>query len=350
MAKRNLSIIFAFFLCLCLINPSVASVTLRRHHPLRYTVKPGDTLWGIAAKFLIKPWQWQALWEKNKHVRNPHILYPGNIIHLIHVNGRPYLRVKNGGTIKLSPKIRWEKFYTPIPTIPISDIKHYLSGSMIFNSKKQLSKLPYVLELQTEHVGGMMGSEFYARGLTSKNIKQYTIYKTGIAYRDPKTKRVLGYEAVEVGHAKLIKYGDPATFVITRQTQEIKPGNRLMPDKGRIFTANFMPRPPHGKIQGRIVAILDKGIQSIGHLFIVAINLGQCNDMKPGYVLTIKQPGKTIIDKFQTKSVNQRIKLPSSNAGEIMIFRTFKNMSYALVMQSTQLIHIGDIIETPNVS
>ncbi len=323
-----------------------AGVVLKRNHPSRYIVKAGDTLWGVAAKFLKYPWQWQDLWEHNSHIRNPHVLYPGNLVKLIYKKGRPYLTLASGGTIKLSPKIRKQKLYTPIPTIPVSSIKHFLAGAQIVG-KHMLDRSPYILTLSKEHLSGATGVEFYARGFCNRHQKKYVVFKKGNTYRDPDTKKIIGYEAVDVARATMIKYGDPSKFVINRLTQEVLPGYRLLPDTGEHFKTDFIPRPPKFRIDAKIAGVADKDLENVGSLYTVVLNRGSACGLRPGHVLDVYEPGRKIHDEYTTNHKKKMVQLPDERIGELMVFRTFKNMSYAIVLQANMDINYGDLVTNP---
>ena len=52
-----------------------------------YTVKKGDTLWGISSRFMSNPFLWPKLWQRNPYITNPHHIYPGNPVRLTPLEG-----------------------------------------------------------------------------------------------------------------------------------------------------------------------------------------------------------------------------------------------------------------------
>jgi hypothetical protein len=328
---------------------SSPSPKLRKNYPARYVVKAGDTLWSVASKYLVHPQNWQQLWENNEHIRNPHVLYPGNILEMVNVSGRHYLRLASGGTLKLSPKIRKKALYTPIPTLPVSEIKRFLTKAYIFD-KDTLSNKPYVLTFTKQHLSGLTDTKFYARGLCNRFDKNYTIFEQGKIYKDPDTKKILGYEAVDVGEAKLLKKGDPSVLRAVHLNQELKPGDRLVVHQGQVFKNDFMPRPVNFKLcNGKIIDIYRNGIETIGKLSVVVLNKGFREGFRRGHVVEIKDHARKFFDKIGRNKRHAKVTLPSSIVGEAMVFRVFRHMSYALVLQTDGIIHVGDSIVKPSV-
>ena len=105
--------------------------------PSQYTVRSGDTLWDISGKFLRQPWRWPALWGMNRQqIRNPHLIYPGQILYLIQRDGRAYLSTTApagaNGDIRLSPRVRGNGLDNEaILSIPASDIEPFLTRPLV---------------------------------------------------------------------------------------------------------------------------------------------------------------------------------------------------------------------------
>jgi len=75
-----LAVILAMMLPPVFAEPDATEV--KQETGFYYTVKKGDTLWDISNHFFDSPWLWPDLWSQNKQIQNPHLIYPGNRIHL----------------------------------------------------------------------------------------------------------------------------------------------------------------------------------------------------------------------------------------------------------------------------
>jgi len=340
--KRILGLVFA----LMVFGLAQAdTVKLNPNHPDKYVVVRGDTLWDISGRFLQNPWQWPEIWHINQQIANPHLIYPGDTINLIYVDGKPRLVVNRGSkTVKLTPKGHIIPLDQAINTIPLGAIKQFLKEPTIVG-KNALDKAPYIVAHKGEHLATSSNDSIYVRGIKDTSIRKYSVVRAGNTYIDPTTKEVLGYEALFVGNAKLYRTGDPATLRLTRTVRETLIGDRLIPSGDDKFDANFIPRPPSSQIDGRILAVLD-GVNQIGKNQVVVINKGSREGLKPGHVLDIYQAGATIDDSV-TKKRGDVVTLPDEKAGTLMIFRTFEKVSYALVMKSSRNMNVMDIVRNP---
>jgi len=331
--------------CAALIAGSIfaADVVLNPNHPDRYVVVKGDTLWDISAKFLRDPWYWPEIWYVNPQVANPHLIYPGDVLTLVYIDGKPQLRLDQG-TDKLSPRIRVESLEQAIPTIPIDAIKQFLTKPLLV-SQDELNRAPYVVASADEHVVTGAGDRVYARGIDGEDIGLFDIYEPGGALIDPDTKEVLGYEAIYVGEGAVKRFGDPATLLLTETTREARIGDRLWPTSQEKPMTHFLPHPAPPGTEGRIISVLS-GVREIGQFNVVAINRGSADGMEIGHVMKIFQTGETIRDNVGSKRA-ELVKLPDEEAGMLMVFRTFDRVSYCLVMKATRAMHLLDIVRTP---
>jgi len=340
-------------------------VELQPNYPEKYVVVKGDTLWDIAARFLKNPWQWPQLWQFNPQVKNPHLIYPGDVLTIYFIDGKPVMQVQRNGktvtvpvqgpaplppevagkpypTVKLAPRIRESGLEQAIPTIPLDAIKALLTRPRVV-SEEELEQAPYVMGYADEHMAAGAGYQVYARGIKEDEVAgDYVLVRAGQTYRDPESGEILGYEAVYLGEARLQQYGDPSTLLVTESKREILTGDRLLPRRDDTFLSSYMPRGPLQKVHGSIIAVLD-GVAQIGQYQVVVLNLGRQEDIEPGHVLAVNQRGKEVEDPVSGDDV----KLPDRRAGEVMVFRVFERVSYALVMRATRSIHILDTVSNP---
>lgn len=341
-------------------------VELKPDYPDKYVVVKGDTLWDISARFLKSPWQWPQLWHTNPQVENPHLIYPGDILSIYFIDGKPVLGVQRNGkmvsearvpeeigvpkevlgkhypTVKLSPTVRETRLEDAIPTIPFDAINPFLGRPQVV-TEDELDRAPYVVAHADEHLASGGGYRIYARGM--ENTAQegdFVLVRSGQRYRDPDSGKVLGYEAIYLGEARLLSSGDPSTLEVTTSSREILRGDRLLPVLGSQYQRSFIPRAPENRIDASIIAAFD-GVNQIGQYQVVVLNLGRQEDIEPGHVLAVMQRGAKVKDIVNGGSV----KLPDERAGEVMVFRVFEQVSYALVMRATKPMHVLDQVTNP---
>ncbi len=339
--KNTLAAVLAAAL-VALAAHAAQEVALNPDHPDRYVVKRGDTLWDIAARFLRDPWLWPEIWHVNPQIENPHLIYPGDVISLVYVDGKPRLVLERGRrTVKLSPQVRELPLDEAIPTIPLDAIRPFLSRPRVLG-EGEYEAAPYVVASADEHLIAASGMRVYARGVLGDAGARYAVLRRGQVYRDPDTGEVLGLEAIHVADAQVQRPGDPAVLVLQRSTRETLVGDRLFPVGEDRYTDNFLPRAPQQQVQGRIIAVFD-GVSRIGQYQVVVLNRGARDGMEPGHVLAVYRAGETIRDPVR----REKVTLPDERAGIVMVFRTFDRVSYALVMSATRAIRVLDRVRNP---
>ncbi len=355
--KTLLSIIFSVLMAALLSSPVLAEtqenkVELKPGHPQQYTVVKGDTLWDISGKFLKKPWYWPEIWQMNQQIKNPHLIYPGDVLSLVYIDGKPYIKHHRGKrTVKLSPKTRIEDLQQAIPTIPLDIIAPYLTNNRII-SARAYNSAPYIVGINGNLLSAGADNKVYVMGMNKDAVKasRYGIYRTGSIYRDPaRPEHILGHEAIYVGEGTLERKGDPATLYIQKSKAEILKGYRVIPvNEDTIVDANFLPQPSRVQRPGRIVGVLTSGIQPgvkmVGALDVVIIDIGLDDGVETGDVFNIYKKGPVVKDQIH---YNTQVKLPDEINGALMIFRPFKNLSYALVMEAQSALSVGDVIHSP---
>lgn len=344
MRKPIISMIL--FLGLLSVTPAQAeNIILRSDTPDQHVVVPGDTLWGIASRFLKDPWRWPEIWGLNREqVKNPHRIYPGDIIVLEKTPYGSRLRLAEDNadirTVKLSPKMRTEQPGTAaIPSIPASAIEPFLSQPLVIE-KNGLANAPYILGSSDGRVVLSTGNTVYVSGLPEDKGTAWQIFRPGKALKDPDhNDQILGYEAIYLGNVKANVFADVSTVIITRASEEILKGDRLVPSPDIIFN-NYAPHAPEFSINGRIISVYG-GVTEIGRGAIVTLNKGERDGLEMGHVLAVYR-------KSQAKSLTgEMVQLPDERTGLVFIFRVFDKISYALVVQSTQSIKILDAVKTP---
>ncbi|EGV50725.1 LysM peptidoglycan-binding domain-containing protein [Candidatus Endoriftia persephone] len=320
-------------------------IALDEDHPSRYTVLEGDTLWDIADRFLRDPWRWPDIWYVNPEISNPHLIYPGDVILLTYQDGRPVLTLERDrpGRGKLSPHIRATPLDTSIPLIPIDAIAQFLTRPYVME-KDQMESAPYIVHFLDDHIIGGAGVSFYARTIEQQDPGKYEVIRPGKPYKDPASGKILGYEASYIGPAELLRSGDPAKLQLQRSKMEAIIGDRLLPVTKGVPLHSFQPLNFEAPLEGRIISVLN-GVSQIGQYNVVVLNKGASDGLKPGHVLEILQGGDEIRDVVAGRG--ETVKLPLEKAGLLMVFRTFEQVSFALVMHTTKPLHILDWVRPP---
>ncbi|HEU0198452.1 MAG TPA: LysM peptidoglycan-binding domain-containing protein [Nevskiaceae bacterium] len=318
---------------------------LRQGAPLEYIVRRGDTLWGIASYFLKNPWQWPVLWYDNPQIKNPHLIYPGDVLKLVWVNGQPRLTLGNpgAGTERLEPHVRVEALAGATPAIPFSAIRTFLNGPRVVDSE-QIDHAPYVLAFAGEHLVGSTGDSVFVKNLPPDAAAHWQIVHIGQAYRDPDNGELLGYEAIPTAHATLRKNGHPARLEITSNQRETLVGDRLLPRAAIDYRSDFVPHAPKHPVDGSIIAVFN-GLDQIGQHAIVTLDRGTRAGLDAGAVLQILQASRSVPDPYG--SVDSRVVIPPQPAGLMMVFEAGPRLSYALVMRVTQAVHVLDRFAVP---
>jgi hypothetical protein len=378
----------------------VTQADLAANAPDEYTVVKGDTLWGISGRFLKDPWKWPQIWQMNRdEIKNPHWIYPGDVIHLDRSGTYPSLSLGAGGAshgvdaaaaernvVRLEPKVRVESLTTAVPTIPANVIGPFLTQPLVVEAGA-LDNAPKIIATEEGRLVVSAGETAYADRIGTDDGVNWQVFRPGEALKDPDTGEVLGYEATYIGDARVRRFGFPTTLQVTKAVQEINRGDRLARARETSFP-NFVPHAPDHLITGSIMSV-EGGVAEIGQYQVITINRGSRDGMQIGHVLASYHRGATISGNghdehadimpdmswfggwFSGMNVEPvhvvpdvpnaqpldekkgrahgggRLKLPDERNGLIFVFRVFDKMSYAMVMRATSPIYIGDIVRTP---
>ena len=328
------------------------AVVLRKNHPVRYVVKPGDTLWGIANKFLLHPWDWKTVWRANKNIPNPNLIYPGDVLVLSLKNGQPIIRRAKRGIKVLTPTAERVPENIAIPTIPYRDITPYLLNAKLMHPKQYLAK-PYVLSVYEKQTIGYEPERIYVRGEQGSGLRNYTIfYRSDVIYKHIDYNRdvAVAFFAVPIGRAYLVKGGDPATFVVTESKQEVQSGDRLWPTAD-LQPMHYIPQAPKLHFHAHVEDAVGFG-DIIAPYDIIVFNAGSYQGLVPGDVVAIKRPGDLVADPYapdKHKWLHHApiVETPSERIAEALVYRVYDNYAIALTMHAKQEIEKGDIVTNP---
>ena len=334
-------------------------IALNPAHPDKYVVEKGDTLWDISSMFLKEPWFWPEIWYVNPQVKNPHLIYPGDVLTLVYIDGQPRIQLTRGstGTNRLSPQVRSEEMQSAITSIPFSDIKPFLAGGTIM-SKDELKSLPHIVALRDHLIAGA-GHEVYVSGLDDEvGTDDYFVIRQDDELKDPETGKLLGYEVLFVGNAELRASGDPATLFLTDTDRETRRGDRIRKADLQL-PMNYFPSGPEEDINGQIISVVD-GVSRIGQYNMIILNRGAKHGLTEGSVLGVWQAGRTVNDDMGKSgsragygstsgysNTGKKVTLPDTYAGNVMVIKAYEDISYALVMQAVSEMRVLDRVTNP---
>jgi nucleoid-associated protein YgaU len=320
---------------------------LKTGHPDEYTVQKGDTLWDISNTFLNSPWMWPEIWHVNPQIENPHLIYPGDLIRLIYLDGSPRLTLERtvklapGSGTKLSPSVRVLPNEAAIPAIPLDRIDSFLSRSRVVGVG-ELEAAPYILAGEEKRLVVGAGDRAYARG-QFEELTNYGVFRKGDVFQDPITKEVLGIHALSIGAVSVRDIqGDVATLAVIRSSEEIRLGDRLLHSEDRAVDSTFYPSAPDSNIEGLILAV-EGGVSQVGKMNVVIINRGEREGLLAGNILAIHKQGELVTDRV----AGGRVQLPDERAGLLMVFRTFEKMSFGLVIEADRPLSTNDKVRNP---
>ncbi len=336
-----LRIIFALTFAFSSAAGAMQPIELAPDAPEHHVVIKGDTLWGIAARFLKDPFRWPDVWRMNaEQVKNPHRIFPGQVIVLDRSGDQPQLKL---ATVKLSPAVRSEPISEEIPAIPPQAIEPFLSRPLVIDPG-QFETAPRIIATQEGRLFTGSGDVIYVDGADA-NTSLWHVYRPGKPLLDPDDgKTVLGVEAIYLGDARTIAPGAPATLTILRARQEIGRGDYLVPAV-RAEPISYAPRPPAQAVAARVINLYG-GVGEGGRLSTVSISRGKRDGLELGHVLALHRAGRQVSNRFDDGKPQQHT-LPDERYGLLFVFRVFERVSYGLVLEASRPVIPGDSVRNP---
>lgn len=341
-------------------------VSLKNGHPQVYYVKQGDTLWDISTQFLQSPWQWPELWHVNEEIDNPHLIYPGDVIKLVFVDGQPQLQLQrngdravagqqetqptvklktDGSVVRLSPEIRSVPLEQAVPAIPLSSVQHFLREALVV-TRQDVADAPYIVSGSDNRVVFGAGDDIYAVDPVIKwedMASSYGVYRVGHVYIDPQTKETLGIEALQIGTATTSDLSaGVGTLRVVNATEDLRIKDRLLKGRKENIRSTFFPSAPDVLIDARAIRFFDR-LHGIARNDVLVINKGRRDGLREGHVLEALTSGSVVKDPLTEGT----IKLPDVTSGTVVLFRVFEKVSYGLVVEATRPIKIGDRLTNP---
>ncbi len=370
-----------------LITPALTAVAatpadMRDGAPERYTVQRGDTLWSISGRYLKEPWRWPELWKMNQEqLKNPHLIYPGDVIVLDRSSGEPQLSLVQRDTVRLEPRVRSEpSARSAVPSILPSVIEPFLSKPLVVG-EDELEDAPRIVATADGRVTLGPGDRAFVHGLDKDKGDQWQIFRRRDPLIDPDNNQILGYEATYLGEARVLQHGNVATIEIVRSVQEIFRDDRLLPLGKQTPVFAYVPQPPKTPVKGRIISTYG-GLQETGPLSIVTLSKGSKDGLQVGTVLAIERsqtsarysqrtaplfgrsglsgsdaprtyysetipPRDTLTERGEAITNKDIAQLPDQRYGLVMVFRTFDHTSFALVMEASRPVTVSDFVTNP---
>lgn len=358
---------------------------LRNDHPDTYTVKRGDTLWDISARFLKKPWLWPEIWQANPQVENPHLIYPGDVLNLSYLNGRARLT----GT---GPRVRREPLDEAVQPIPLKDIEQFLKNMRVID-ENTFKGLPHVVAVEENKIYAANGNLIYVRGLDARPGDAFVVVRPTNLYYSLAPRRdgeaptthvrplntrhgqskmiwhhnpvkdmfgrnasVLGYEVQVIASVQVTKSGPTSSLLVTYSDVEIHESDLIMPVEDKPYDSHYLPHPPTAVPTSFEVLAFTDAANAVGPKQVVALSRGSADGVENGHVFTIYHPGDTITDRYKYPDGSARkffnpndskVTLPEEYVGHVMIFRTFERVSYGLIMDGLKPVHLNDVLRAP---
>ncbi len=373
MLKRLLAVFTATFIALAGI---AFAAELRQDHPSTYVVRKGDTLWDISAKFLQKPWLWPEIWQANPQIKNPHRIYPGDVLSLVYIGGRPYLS-SSGPQIKTGEAIG---------AIPLSQIEPFLKELTVVDDVRSY---PYVIGLEEDRLRSTSGQVVYVRGMSgaqpgqvvqlARPIQDYVLgrkfsYATTLDYRGQRyytnwdkhwasggtgnaqaggRKGLLGIEMAKQALGEITQVQGEITVIVLRdEGREVRVGDRVLPAEAAPYDASFMPQGASNiPDYARVLSVTD-GLNAAGPHSVIALSVGSSDGVKNGTTFSLWHDGAVRPDNVKFKNDidarSKRVAMPDDFLGHAMVFRTFNRVSYALVMDGIRPVRVGDLLKNPD--
>ncbi len=342
------------------LNESSA-IQVRADSPREYEVVKGDTLWDISGKFLHDPYQWPSIWKQNPQIANPHLIYPGDLIRLSVVDGRAVIdvlrpngeggyssvgggevgaapRMRNGREV-MSPMVREEDLVRSVSNEAAEAIRNFAKSPHVMVND-ELQDAAYVLGTIGERLAAANGDEIYARGFPAQMQEIYSVFRPSEPLIDPDTGVTLGYEATRVADALVVRAGDPATLELFNSAIETLKGDRLVA-KSNEEMDNPVPVAVDPSVNAKVISLYDAMARAGLHQ-VVVLNKGRNGGMVNGSTLEIASAHTAVFDDLANAGEGEYVELPERIKGNAIVFRTFDNVSYALILEATVPVQVGD--------
>ena len=332
-----------------LVHAQSAIPRLADNAPDTYVVERGDTLWDISALFLNEPWRWPELWSVNPDLRDPNLIYPGDVLYLRWDNGKPGVYLTSApreGVTKLSPKMRSEPLASAIPEIPRDVIDPFIANHR-FETAVDRSLHPRVAGGSGGRLISGMGDSIYVAGRLSSGVVTYDVVRPSQELTDPISGEFLGQLMMSVGRVALshegANKGEASRFDVVAAREELRVGDILLPVVGGEVVSVFKPRAPDVEVSSGVILSVDSGVSQIGALDVVATNLGRDDAVEVGHVLEVIK----VAEKIRDPETREWLSVPAAHAGTLILFAVHEKASFGLILRANQPLAVGDELINP---
>jgi len=317
-------------------------ITLRDDAPLSYTVKQHDTLWDIAAHFLEDAYTWPEIWHQNPDIADPHLIFPGDQISLVMVDGKPVLSINRGkrGNDVLQPRVRETALEQAVPVVAADVLRNFDAKPQVV-TQETINAAPYVLDNAEGRLISGTGHSLYVRGITSQQKKSYNVVRPNKPLIDPDTNEILGFEALHTGEAYVEEFGDPSTVTLVKTSREVLRGDRLMPRNGDTTYRDLRPLMVNGDVRGKIISLVD-ALSKAGQYQIIVFNKGAQDGLQAGSMVELTSPNRTILDDTLDPENPELVTLPDQRKGVAIVFQAFDWVSYAMILEAQMPVDLYD--------
>jgi hypothetical protein len=321
-----------------------------------YTIKKGDTLWHISERFLDNPFKWPVLWKRNPYIRNPHLIYPGNLVRMTPEGIEVFVREETGIELvpeglpieKLKPPVEEITLLPPPPVVeeaqpPAVSIESPLIQRSSFVSKRELDTSGAIVQPKEDKIFLAQGDTVFvsfAEGVDVKVDDRFAIFDVDEVVRHPVTGKKVGFLTEMLGIVEITAVSDTIEAKIDISYREIEKGAKLRPLEPIIKEA--VVKEPEVSVEGVIIATVEKK-RGVAAGDIAYIDKGEKDGLEVGNLMGIYRERESVKDPMKK---GREISLPREKLGELIIIDVKEDTASAFIFKSFKPAYRGDLVST----